>query len=98
MAKFTPAQIRLSRIGFNGERFNATAARIGVQPYDVHRAMTYESLTSEERSTILDRFLSGDRISDIADDIGSTQTAVLKTVRGALIHARTAAVMHGAAL
>ncbi|WP_250476738.1 hypothetical protein [Caballeronia sp. INML1] len=96
--KVDSTQIRAARVGFSGERFNATAARIGVHPSDVHRAMTYESLTPEERATVLDRFLSGDRIGDIAEDMGSTQTAVLKTVRGALIHARTSAVLNGAAL
>ncbi|WP_250538250.1 MULTISPECIES: hypothetical protein [unclassified Caballeronia] len=98
MAKLTPNQIRTARVGNSDERFNATAARIGVHPSDVHRAMTYESLTPDERATVLDRFMSGDRIGDIANDLGSTQTAVLKTVRGALIHARTAAVLNGAAL
>ena len=98
MAKPTPAEIRAARIGFSNERFNATAERLGVLPSDVHRAMTCESLTPDERAVTLDRFLSGDRIGDIANDLGSTQTAVLKTVRGALIHARTTAVLNGAAL
>jgi hypothetical protein len=86
-------EIRAARIGFSNERFNDTAKRLDVHASDVHRAMTYESLTPEERGDIIAEFLDGTRIGEIALARGTTQTAVLKTVRGALIHARVEAAM-----
>ncbi|CAN7580105.1 hypothetical protein [Paraburkholderia hospita] len=97
MKPLTAQEIRTARIGFYVERFNDTASRIGVTPADVHQAMSYESLTLEERADIIDSFLSAERVGDIAHRIGTTQTAVLKTVRGALIRSRVEAAMKAAA-
>jgi hypothetical protein len=88
MVKLTPAEIRAARIGNSAERFPETAERLDVSPYAVQRAMTYESLTGEERDMILDRYIAGDRFADIVSDIGTTATAVHKTIRGALIYRR----------
>lgn len=93
MKLLTAREIRAARIGFDVERFSDTAKRIGCHPADVHRAVAYESLTPDEREGIIDAFLSADRVGDIANRLGTTQTAVLKTVRGALIHARVEAAL-----
>ncbi|MGF6723019.1 hypothetical protein P3T43_002371 [Paraburkholderia sp. GAS41] len=97
MKKLTAQEIRAARIGFDAERFSETAKRIACHPADVHRAVSYESLTPEERSEIITAFLSAERVGDIANRLGTTQTAVLKTVRGALIHARVEAALKVAA-
>ncbi|MDR5779157.1 hypothetical protein QCE63_06905 [Caballeronia sp. LZ065] len=88
MVKLTPNQIRAARVGNTSERFDVTACRLRVHPFDVQRAMAFESLTAEERDTILDRYIAGDRFADIVSDIGTTATAVHKTIRGALIWRR----------
>ncbi|KXU86525.1 hypothetical protein CI15_18995 [Paraburkholderia monticola] len=97
MKLLTAQEIRASRIGFDTERFNDTAKRMGCHAADVHRAMSYESLTQAERDEIIASFLSADRVGDIANRLGTSQTAVLTTVRGALIHARVEAAMKVAA-
>jgi len=96
MNLLTAQEIRAARIGFDAERFNDTARRIGCHPADVHRAMAYESLTPSERDEIIQSFLSADRVGDIANRLGSTQTAVLKAIRAALIHARVEAAFTAA--
>ena len=93
MNLLTAQEIRAARIGFAAERFNDTAARIGCHAADVHRAMAYESLTPVERDDIINSFLGEERVGDIANRLGTSQTTVLKTVRGALIHARVEAAM-----
>ncbi|REE19469.1 hypothetical protein B0G71_2566 [Paraburkholderia sp. BL27I4N3] len=95
MKLLTAQEIRAARIGFDGERFTDTAKRMGCHPADVHRAVAYESLTPEERDNIISAFLSAERVGDIANRLGTSQTAVLKAVRGALIHARVEAAMTG---
>jgi hypothetical protein len=97
MNPLTAQEIRAARIGFHDERFNDTAKRIGCRPADVHRAVTYETLTPDERDTIVGAFLSAELVSNIADRMGTSQTAVLKTIRGALIYARVEAAMRTAA-
>lgn len=97
MKNLTAQEIRAARIGFDTERFSETAKRIACHPAVVHRAMSYESLTPEERNGIITAFLSAERVGDIANRLGTTQTAVLKTVRGALILARVEAALKVAA-
>jgi hypothetical protein len=97
MKLLTAQEIRAARIGFSDERFNETAIRVACHPADVHRAMSSESLTPEERDEIINAFMSAERVGDIASRLGTTQTAVLKTVRGALIYARVEASLKVAA-
>lgn len=91
--KLAPHSIRAARIGHHDERFAATAERIGCHPAEVHHAMKYESLSQDERQVIIDRFLGGEKLSDIHQKLGTTATAVLQCVRSALIHARVEAAL-----
>jgi hypothetical protein len=93
MARITQQEIRNARIVNGAEKFNETARRLGCCASEVHRAVAYEALTAAEKEAIMYNFLSDDLISEIANKRGTTQTAVLKTIKGALVHARVEAAL-----
>jgi hypothetical protein len=85
MTRITPRAIRAARINHFDEPFNATAARLGIHPADVHRAVKAESLEADERRTLVNDFLRGEKVTNIAAGTGVTSACVMNTVRTTLI-------------
>ncbi|MGF6921715.1 hypothetical protein [Paraburkholderia sp. 40] len=86
MTRITPRAVRAARINHFNEPFNLTAAHLGIHPADVHRAVKTEALDADERQTLVNGFLRGEKVTDLAAVNGVTSACVMSTVRTAFIH------------
>ena len=86
--------IRVARIGNASEKFTDTATRLNragtfrraILASTVAKACAYESLTVDERDAVIEGFLLGDKLIDIADKVGITSSTVLRALRAKLVY------------